>query len=426
MVFIILTGLVSAYASPTMELSTQNTPCTPRYRELNEFLHLYPQAMLWWVDSADFNDDGFPDILLSRGVFQSGKSYEIDILLNDEKGSFKVGTSDVFLGDIPKVVEPREVVLADFNGDDRIDIFFADHGMDADPWPGHQNTLVLSAPGGKMVDATGNLPQQSDQTHSVTVADIDGDGDNDLFIGNLGGGGVPPQIWLNNGTGTFTVATGSLPNEQTNLMKNWYTTSLFADINKDGYPDLILGQGEVNKDSHVLLNDGTGHFARVSTPLPISFFAPQQQPVDIKAGDIDEDGLLDLFIVDTRNSYIGWYIQILINNGDGTFRDETISRLPQSGSNSPWIWRISLIDFNMDGHLDFIASPTQGSDGPLFYRNNGEGVFTKQTNRFLIEHPYLWTFLDINQDGYLDIFWSYPKIGSIPEIHFTVMAFGCP
>lgn len=408
-----------------IESTPKDTHCLPRYSGLNEFLHLNPPADLWWVDSADFNDDGFPDILLSRGVFQSGEAFEIDILLNDGKGAFQVGTSDVFSGEIPKVVEPREVVLADFNGDDRIDIFFADQGMDADPWPGHQNTLVLSAPGGKMVNATANLPQQSDQTHSATAADIDGDDDIDLFVGNLGGGGVPPQIWKNNGTGKFTIAEGLLSSEQTNLSLNWYTTSLFADINNDTYPDLVLGQGNPNRDSHVLLNDGTGHFTQVETPLPPSFFAPEQQPVDIKAGDITSDGFLDLFLVDTRNTYFGWYIQVLINNGDGTFRDETSSRLSQSGAEEPWMWQVNLIDLKMDGNLDIGASPTQGR-GPLFYINDGEGIFTKQPNVFNIEHPYLWTFLDIDQDGFLDVFWSYPRNGSIPEIHFTVMALGCP
>ena len=49
------------------------------------------------------------------------------------------------------------MVIADFNGDRVDDIFVADHGYDAYPFPGYQNTLVLSAPGGKLVDATDNL-----------------------------------------------------------------------------------------------------------------------------------------------------------------------------------------------------------------------------------------------------------------------------
>jgi hypothetical protein len=400
----------------------------PRYGELDEFLHLAAPAHLWWVDSADFNDDGFPDIVLSRGIFQSGRTFELEVLLNDGNGSFWAGTSDLFSGDVPQVMEPRELVLADFNGDGRVDIFVADQGMDADPWPGHQNTLVLSAPGGKMVDATGNLPQQSDQTHSATAADIDSDGDTDLFVGNLGGGGVSPRVLLNDGTGVFAVVEGILPPEQTDLSLNWYTTSEFADINNDTFPDLILGQGDRDRDSHVLLNDGTGRFSRVETPLPPSFFAPEQQIIDIKAADITGDGYLDLFLVDTRNTYHGWYIQVLINNADGTFRDETSSRLPQSGANAPWLWWVDLIDLNMDEHLDIVASPIEGN-GPLFYLNNGDGEFQVQRNIFNIESPSAWTFLDIDQDGFLDVFWSYPRCspsGSCPETHFIVMALGCP
>ena len=53
---------------------------------------------------------------------------------------------------------------------------------DTDPFPGYQNTLILSAPGGKLVDATGNLPQVYDYTHSAAAADVDGDGATDLYV----------------------------------------------------------------------------------------------------------------------------------------------------------------------------------------------------------------------------------------------------
>jgi hypothetical protein len=326
------------------------------------------------------------------------------------------------------VVEGRELVLADFNGDGRLDMFFADQGMDTDPFPGYQNTLVLSVPGGKMVDATGNLPQQSDQTHSATAADIDGDDDIDLYVGNLGGGGVPPQIWLNNGAGVFTVTEGLLPPEQTNLSLNWYTTSEFVDVNNDTFPDLILGQGNPNRDSHVLLNDGTGHFSKLETPLPPTIFAPIQQPMDIKAADISGDGYLDLFLVDTQNTYVGRYVQVLINNSDGTFRDETSTRLSQSDNYDPWIIWVHLLDLDMDGHVDIVAAPMGDTQGPLFYRNNGNGTFRPLPNVFNIETDNLFTFFDIDQDGFLDVLWSYPGCydGTCPEVHFLVRALGCP
>ena len=420
------------YVNQVDEQKTEQTndhpiDCLPEYGKLEEFLHISTSANTWWIDSADFNGDGYPDILVSRGSFQTGEPHELEILLNDKKGSFSVETENIFSGSIPKLMEPREIVLADFNNDEIPDIFVADQGYDRNPWPGYQNTLILSTRDGKLIDATSNLPQQSDQTHSATTADIDGDGDYDLFIGNLGGGGVSPQIWLNNGNGEFAIANNILPSNHTDLSKNWYTTAEFADINNDNFPDLIMGQGDPDRDSHILLNDGSGKFSEVETPLPRSFFAPNQNVVDISPGDINNDGFLDLLVVDTDGpTYNGWHIQVLINNhGDGTFSDETDIRLEDSYSANGWMFWADLIDINMDGFLDIAASPAQGSGNPLFFINDGSGNYSMQSNVFRIDHSYLWTFLDINQDGYKDAYWAYPPGGGTPEIHFMVMALGC-
>jgi hypothetical protein len=118
--------------------------CLPRYGEPDEFLHLYPHAgpekvsgsesvtTLWGVDSADFDGDGWPDAVLWRGLFQTGETFELDVLLNDGQGNLALGTSEIFSRAVPSVVEGRELVLADFNGDGRSDMFFADQGMDTE------------------------------------------------------------------------------------------------------------------------------------------------------------------------------------------------------------------------------------------------------------------------------------------------------
>ena len=257
--------------------------CLPDYDEPDEFLSIQAPAGLWGSRAADFNGDGWPDIVLWRGNFQTGEAFGIEFLLNDGDGNLELGTTEILSGPLPSAVEGREVLIEDFNGDGQPDIFIADQGMDTDPWPGHQNTLVLSAPGGKMADATANLPQQSDQTHSATAADIEKDGDIDLFIGNMGGGGISPQLLVNDGSGGFSINNSLLPREHVDLLQNWYTSSLFADINNDGFEDLVLGQGDPNRDSHVLINDGTGNFSNAESPLPPSFFSPNQQVVDIQA-----------------------------------------------------------------------------------------------------------------------------------------------
>ena len=75
-------------------------------------------------------------------------------------------------------------MVADFNRDGHPDVFIADFGSDLPGDTGHQDALTLSAPGGKLVDATANLPQQD--MYRATApwsADVNGDGAPDIFVG---------------------------------------------------------------------------------------------------------------------------------------------------------------------------------------------------------------------------------------------------
>jgi len=409
-------------------------PCLPHYSEPREILRLNVTGDSYGMRSADLNGDGWPDVVVYRGFTGTTRSAPLGILLNDGHGNLSEGASQVFVGTVPSVVVARELVFADFNGDGRVDIFVADHGMDAYPEPSNQNTLVLSAPGGKLVDATAKLPQQVDYTHSAAAADIDGDGDVDLYVGNLWSAttSFSPAIWLNSdGAGTFIPATGRLPYPVEDLSMGAFTTCEFVDVNNDASPDLILGDAgdglAGGPDSLVLLNDGTGHFTRLPNAIPAKPFSPTDTPVDIDAYDLNGDGCQDLLMVFTRWTYAGRYIQVLINNGDGTFRDETAMRLPQSDNHDPWIVWVFLHDLDMDGHLDIVAQP-MGAHEPLFYLNNGQGAFHPLPNVFNIGTDNLFTFLDIDRDGLLDVLWAYGNNGveGVPEVHFLVQASGCP
>ena len=82
----------------------------------------------------------------------------------------------------------------------------ANSGNDAPPNLGFQNALALSSPSGKLVEATQNLPQQEDMSHSACAADIDNDEDVDLYVANYWGqNDINPYLLINNGGGKFSI-----------------------------------------------------------------------------------------------------------------------------------------------------------------------------------------------------------------------------
>jgi FG-GAP-like repeat len=355
---------------------------------------------------ADFNGDGHQDILIAHDSHDAQHTFPVTILLGDGTGRFTDGTSSIFAGDVPRTQYPRQIVIADFNGDHRPDVFIADTGDDNAPFPGYQNTLILSAPGGKLVDATANLPQVNDYTHSAAAADVNGDGMTDLYIGNIHGANqVPPRILLNDGTGHFTVANNLLPAAQTNLDQNVYTGSTFADVNGDGHPDLVLsGADSSTSQSVVLLNDGTGHFSELPGALPAKPFGPDAIGFDPTPLDINGDGHPDLVISYTKGNpnYVGRWMQVLINNGNGTFRDETASRLPQSDNSDSWAEWFHPRDLQHNGQPDFgvQANPLFGGP-PLLYLLDQNGSF--QPGPAIGFSVIAWAFIDAKGDGSNDI-----------------------
>jgi hypothetical protein len=385
------------------------------------------------IGSADVNGDGLPDVVYATANSGSTSTFALQFALNKGDGRFLDGTGKLFSGPVPRTQGGGRLVIADFNNDGRPDVYYADSGAEAAPNPpGFHDTLVLSTPDGKLIDATGNIPHFNDFTHSAAAADVDGDGSLDLFVGNLGGGPLccSPMIWLNDGSGHFRVASDLLPASVTEG-SHAYSASAFADVNGDGHPDLILGGGhdcpESPNNSQVLLNDGSGRFRILPGALPPKPLGPATETLDIKPVDLNRDGHADLVVAATSapvplidcyaTGYLGRIVQMLINNGDGTFRDETAGRLPQDThlQSLDYIKNLTIADLNGDGAPDILTEtvvpPAGDAVDDAFYLNDGNGHFHLLPRGYPFSNWHAHVLVGA-RDGGRDLFLVHPESGS--------------
>ena len=360
---------------------------------------------------ADFNCDGREDAVVTRAAELRAEHppYPIMILLNDGGNTLVDGTAGVIAGEVPTTFWPKKIIAKDFNGDGRPDIFIVGTGLevgfpDYTDYPGEQNRLLLSTPECKLVDRTStHLPQLTDFSHGADADDVDGDGDLDIWVNNLGGNPANSHAYLmlNDGSGRFSVAAdlgnaflgnvivglgGRLPAE---LLRGWAPLwAQFVDADGDGDPDLHLGYLENFNGSGagrtvLLVNDGGGRFSiGREDAIPPPPFGGKGQVEWSEAADVNGDGVDDLILHTTQwGTYLGFKIQLLIANGDGTFRDETAQRLPpqtedlQAFCTEP---EFSVRDLNGDGHVDiFFKKFGVNCANPItaFYINDGRGFF---------------------------------------------------
>jgi hypothetical protein len=420
----IIAGIAAAFVAIAHAASAGESP---KFAAPRLVAGLETSAFLQEVGAADVTGDGNAEVVVTR-IDSSGQLEPVTILVGDGKGHFADRTATLFDGAVPRTLWARRTVFADFNGDGRQDVFIADTGRDQMPFAGYPNTLLLSSAGGKLVDASASLPRQPDFTHSAAVGDVDGNGTLDIYAGNLYEGcagctEVPPEVLLNDGTGHFAVEAGALPDDVAGPFAPHYDGSALADVTGDGRPDLVLA-GSPGTNSRVLVNDGTGHFAALANSIPPKPWGLSAEGLAVTAVELNGDGHLDLLIGYTKNDpfYVGRWIQVLINNGDGTFRDETSTRLPQSDNSGVWPYSIQVADVNHDGKPDIgvslFPSPSQA---PPFYLNRGDGTFAPiSRNAFLSPPPQMFTLLDANRDGHLDVFGSTPAASGGPEEHYLV------
>jgi hypothetical protein len=339
-----------------------------------------------WVE-GDFNGDGKADLWVNRldGASVGVVPTPVQILLGDGQGHFTDGTASVFPQGAPFVHYTPRLAAADLNGDGITDVYAPDFGVDGEPFTGGQNRLFVSA-NGVLTDQSAQLLQRLTQGHGVSLGDVDGNGTTDILVNGLNDrSGRADEVILNNGNGTFTTRTDLFPAaiQVAGSYTAGHTWSFMGDLNGDGRTDVVLGTWDARGGpSQVLLASGPAVFAPSGIHALPDSGVDRPVVVAIKAIDLNGDALPDLALSVTNGGehdqfYQVPYVQLLVNQGDGIFSDETQSRLPQDPLERQDYWYkfIDVVDIDGDGDDDMLLSSDTREHAGELYLNDGAGHF---------------------------------------------------
>jgi hypothetical protein len=276
------------FPPPAERLTPQPIACNWEHAE-NDFNDFSYQRLIPHKEStrgpklavADVNHDGLDDLYLCGAKGQPGA-----LMIQQPDGTFIRQDTALFNHFI--ACEDVDAAFFDANGDGFPDLWVVSGGNEM-PANGIANAdrLFLNDGKGHFTLSPTNLPQHLWTKSCIAVADVDHDGDQDVFVGMLADQqkfGLPMQsyLYLNDGKGNFTYADAKTINL---LNLGTVTTASFTDINKDGWPDLVVA-GEW-MGVKIFLNDH-GKFTEKEIPHSTGLWQ------NICTMDVNGDGYPDL------------------------------------------------------------------------------------------------------------------------------------
>ncbi len=232
--------------------------------------------------------------------------------------------------------------------------------------------------------------------------DFNGDGNLDLYVANSASNGESNKLYRNEGDGTFVDVTG-IARVGALAESNGVC---WADYDNDGYLDIYVANWGGYKNV-LYKNLGNGTFSDVTDAAGVGNKGTGESAA---WGDYNNDGYLDLYVVNLRILNLKGKNILYRNNGDGTFTDVTDSAGVGDtlmGEGASWC------DFDNDGDQDLYLTNRHG--GNVLYRNNGDGTFTNIATSAGVcgpegSHGLAWG--DYDNDGKFDIYvanWGQPN-----------------
>ncbi|MEM7204109.1 MAG: CRTAC1 family protein [Planctomycetota bacterium] len=259
---------------------------------------------------------------------------------------------------------------------------------------------------------------------AAVAGDLDNDGDPDLFLSGDGSmmtpAATPCGLFRNNGDGTFSdvIDTSGIQGGASPL------SAALGDLDNDGLLDLFIcsSGSQPTKTQHpnqLYRNNGNLTFTDISASSGVD---TANGACAVAMLDYDRDGDQDIMVAVCHDAFFALTpFELFRNNGDLTFTDVSAA----AGVDLPGFWMsVTPGDYDNDGDVDVFAtnSGDVGKEHALL-RNNGDGTFTDVAEEAgLTQWEFGWgaSFLDVDNDADLDLFFA----GSLPVAPFHIVGPG--
>ncbi len=346
---------------------------------------------------SDLDGDADLDVVLVNydGFFQAGQAQEL-VIYENEGGSF-TDVSQSAVGGFEG--RTRQVAIGDVDGDGSVDIFVPNARGSGSAFFMNTGDMVF------VDEYETRMPAAQSDVGAARFGDFDNDGDLDIFAsdGYLSSPTSYGHVYLNDGLGVFTELAGAIPDgfggqdpDDVDLL----------DANGDFVLDIVLNAH--SGDNSLWFGNGDGTFADASDQFPGQ---PNTYHYNPGVCDVDGDGDLDVWI---DNMGPGYSEQLLINDGTGTFEDQTSDRVTgnpaQADDNG-----VICADIDLDGDFDAVVIALSTRERYLI--NDGSGNFTYVPGAFGgSTDASLWgEFGDLDGDGRFDLVTGQGEFGDIED-----------
>jgi len=323
------------------------------------------------VNAADYNNDGYTDILIT--------TIGVDLLYkNNGDGTFtEVGGP---AGLSRKMAWHTGSTFGDYDGDGNLDLYIA----------GYVSLAAL---------------RWDDAPPVCLYRGVPG------FCGPMGLKGEADILYHNNGDGTFSDVTQKTGVTDKGLYHGF--TAVFHDFNGDGKPDIFVAND--SDPNYLYLNRGDGTFEESALTSGVAYSGDgrTQANMGVAIGDYDNDGLIDMLTTTFSEDYFPLFRQIRPG-----FYEDVSSQVGLTTVTPPWVgWACGLADFDNDGWRDlWLANghvypkadklPTTSYLQPFAVMRNKGGRFLLESE--ILDNPRRGSYrggaaCDFNNDGKVDL-----------------------